>query len=302
MKAKDTFLNRKFTLNSGARLIHLDTPAVMGIINATPDSFHAPSRKSGMSEILHQAEIYLKEGASWLDVGGYSSRPGAAEVSLEEELERVIPPIHALAKTFPEVFLSVDTFRSVVAKAAIQAGAHVINDISGGGLDPDMFRMAGELRVPYLLMHMRGNPKNMQQQTNYTRLIPEIMRYFEEKIQALQQHGIKDILLDPGFGFAKTLDQNYQLLESLEAFHRFERPLLVGLSRKSMITKLLHISNEEALNGTSVLHTIALLKGARLLRVHDAKAAVECLRIVQQLQTPPIENTERYIDGAKGFA
>jgi dihydropteroate synthase len=257
---------------------------VMGILNVTPDSFYEGSRVVTEHDIVRKAERMLQEGASMLDVGGYSTRPGAQEVPEEEELERVKRAIRLLLRTFPKALISVDTFRSKVAKAAVEEGASIINDVSGGTLDAQMFKTVAELQVPYILMHMRGTPKTMSSLTNYNNLIGEILAYFHEKIFALQSLGVKDILVDPGFGFAKTVEQNFTLLNSLNHLKILGKPLLVGLSRKSMVWKTLSVTPEEALNGTTVLHTLALTKGASVLRVHDVKEAVQAVKLYSLLE------------------
>jgi len=284
MMAKDTFLNRKITLNLKGELLDLSRPCVMGILNLTPDSFYSNSRMGSVDAALERVEVCLNEGAAFIDIGAYSSRPGADEVSAEEELRRIIPAITAINKRFPEAKLSVDTFRAKVAQESIDAGAHVINDISGGTLDEAMFETVAALNVPYILMHMLGNPQTMQKKPAYVNIGLEVADYFTEKISRLRAMGVKDIILDPGFGFAKNTTHNYQLFNQLENFDLFGLPVLVGISRKSMIYKLLGNTAEEALNGTTVLNTIALQKGASVLRVHDVKAAVECVSIVEKMQ------------------
>ncbi|WP_261380983.1 dihydropteroate synthase [Mucilaginibacter pallidiroseus] len=277
--AKDTFFRKKLTLNAGGRLIDLTNPLVMGIINITPDSFHADSRKNGIDEIVKQAGAMLADGAAILDIGGYSSRPGAAEVSPQEEADRVIPGIEAIVKSFPDVIISVDTFRADVGEAAINAGANIINDISGGELDDKMFTTVARLQVPYILMHMRGTPQSMTQLTDYDDVFAEVYNYFAKKIYQLRQLNVHDIILDPGFGFAKKAEQSYTLMNRLEDFAPLELPILTGVSRKRMIYNLLGNTAAEALNGTTALNTIALTKGTNILRVHDVKAAVEAVKI-----------------------
>jgi len=284
MMAKDTFLNRKITLNLKGELLDLSRPCVMGILNLTPDSFYSNSRMGSIDAALERAEICLKEGAAFIDIGAYSSRPGAAEVTTDEELKRIIPAIAAISKRFPEAKLSIDTFRAKVARESIEAGAHVVNDISGGNLDELMFETVAALNVPYILMHMQGTPQTMQQKPVYKNIGLEVVDYLAEKVNALKALGVKDIILDPGFGFAKNTTHNYQLMNQLENLDVFGLPVLVGISRKSMIYKLLGITADKALNGTTVLNTIALQKGAAILRVHDVKAAVECISIVEKMQ------------------
>ncbi|MGV3547083.1 MAG: dihydropteroate synthase [Pedobacter sp.] len=281
--AKDTFLNRKQTLNCKGKLIDISKPSVMAILNITPDSFYNKSRVSNVAEALKQAEKFVKAGAKFIDVGAYSSRPGAADVSEKEEIERLVPIVEAINKAFPETLISVDTFRAKVAEEAINAGAHIINDIAAGNLDDKMFETVAKLQVPYIMMHMKGTPQNMQDNPSYENVTKEVFSYFSEKISKLKSLGVKDIILDPGFGFAKTLDHNYELLRNMQMLNFFELPLLVGFSRKSMITKALNIKTEDALNGTTVLNTTALLKGANILRVHDVKEAVECVELVKLL-------------------
>ena len=281
--AKDTFLNRKQTLNCKGKLIDISKPSVMSILNITPDSFYNKSRVSNVAEALKQAEKFVKAGAKFIDVGAYSSRPGAADVSETEEIERLVPIVEAINKAFPETLISADTFRGKVAEEAINAGAHIINDIAAGNLDDKMFETVAKLQVPYIMMHMKGTPQNMQDNPSYENVTKEVFSYFSEKISKLKSLGVKDIILDPGFGFAKTLDHNYELLRNMQMLNFFELPLLVGFSRKSMITKALNIKTEDALNGTTVLNTTALLKGANILRVHDVKEAVECVELVKLL-------------------
>jgi len=256
----------------------------MGIINITPDSFFSGSRKTDMTNILTSAEGMLDDGATFLDIGGYSSRPGASDISIEEECDRVIGPISEIAKRFPKTNISIDTFRSEVAERALDAGASMINDISGGHLDKNMLDTVANHKVPYVAMHMRGNPQNMKDQTSYEDILLEIMKYFSAVIHDCNQKGIKDVIIDPGFGFAKTAEQSFDLLKKLDHFHHLQRPMLVGVSRKSMIYRTLKLTAEEALNGTSVLNTIALIKGAQILRVHDVKEAVEAVKLVNQLK------------------
>lgn len=282
--AKDTFLNRKVTLNLKGEILDLSRPRVMGILNLTPDSFYGTSRISSVDAALERVETCLKEGAALIDIGAYSSRPGADEVSTDEELKRMIPVIAAISKRFPEAKLSIDTFRAKVAKESIEAGAHLINDISGGELDETMFETVASLKVPYILMHMKGDPQTMQKDPVYKNIGLEVVDYFAEKLHRLQQLDVNDIILDPGFGFAKTVSHNYQLLNQLEHLDLFGLPVLAGFSRKSMIYKFLGITPEEALNGTTVLNTLALQKGASILRVHDVKAAAECIALVEKMQ------------------
>jgi len=274
------------TLNCRGRLIDLSTPRIMGILNSTPDSFYAGSRIPGIDEALTRAEAMLRDGATFLDIGGYSTRPGAAEVAEEEEVRRVAPLVEALAAAFPEALLSIDTFRSRVARVALEAGAALVNDISAGLRDPEMLPLIAKRRVPYIMMHMRGTPADMAQQTEYGDLVGEILFYLSERLAAARALGIADIIADPGFGFAKTREQNFALLGGLRGFGVLEVPLLVGISRKSMVWKTLGIEPSQALNGTTALHMLALQGGAGILRVHDVKEASECIRLWQEI--PPM--------------
>lgn len=272
------------TLNIKGNLFSLDRPVVMGILNITPDSFYAGSRKQTEAEIIARIETILEEGGDMIDIGGYSSRPDAAEVSEQEEKERLKMALKLLQRDYPDVIVSVDTFRASVARFAVEEyGAAIINDISGGQLDENMFSTVASLKVPYILMHMRGTPQTMQQYTDYEHLTADILKYFAEKLETLYQMGVNDVIVDPGFGFSKTLEQNYELMNHLSDFRIFGLPLLVGISRKSMIYKLLGGTPMESLNGTTVLNTYALLNGAHILRVHDVRAAVEAVKIVSQI-------------------
>lgn len=271
------------TLQVQGKIINLNPPKVMGILNVTPDSFYDGGRYNQDGTFLKQAEKMIREGVDFIDVGGYSSRPGAVDVPVEEELSRTIPVIRALKKEFPSVLLSIDTFRSQVADAAVNEGAGIVNDISAGDLDPAMYETMARLQVPYIAMHMRGTPQTMNQLTHYENLLKDLIDFFHQKIQRLTTAGVKDVIVDPGFGFAKTPAQNFELLKNLNQLHILERPLLVGLSRKSMIWRTLEISSEDSLNGTSVLNTIALIKGASILRVHDVKEAREVIALMGRL-------------------
>ncbi len=255
----------------------------MGILNVTPDSFFDGGHYTHGNTFLLQAEKMIREGADFIDVGGYSSRPGAIDIPEEEELNRVIPVIQAIKKEFPTVIVSIDTFRSRVAHTAVNEGAALVNDISGGQLDARMFETVGTLQVPYIAMHMRGTPQTMNQLTHYENLVKEVLDYFHQKIYNLIAAGVNDVIIDPGFGFAKTVDQNFQLLKDLNQFQVLEKPLLVGLSRKSMIWRTLELTPDDSLNGTSVLNTIAMIKGASILRVHDVKEAREVISLVGRL-------------------
>ena len=273
-----------YTINVGGKLMNLGEPQVMGILNVTPDSFYSASRKNTDQEIAGRVQTILAEGGSMIDIGAYSSRPGADDVSAEEEMNRLRGGLKILRDIAPDAVVSVDTFRADVAKMCVEEyGVQIINDISGGELDERMFSTVAELGVPYILMHMKGDPQTMQNGPHYDDLLAEMLRYFGTKVQQLHELGVKDIILDPGFGFAKTLEHNYELMNRMQDLRVLELPMLVGISRKSMIYRLLGTSPEEALNGTSVLNTLALLKGASILRVHDVKEAVEVVRIVKKM-------------------
>ena len=279
-----------YTINVNGTLMDLSTPRVMGIVNVTPDSFFAGSRTQTEADIARRMEQLLTEGADILDLGGYSSRPGAADVSPAEECERLRLGLSVIRRVCPDAVVSVDTFRADVARMCVEEyGAAIINDISGGELDAEMFPTVARLGVPYILMHMQGTPQTMQDKPRYDDLLRDVFLYFARKVQQLRDLGQKDIILDPGFGFGKTLEDNYTLLAHLEEFASvFQLPVLVGVSRKSMITKLLGITPAEALNGTTVLNTLCLTKGAAILRVHDVRPAVEAVRLVQAMQSPAL--------------
>jgi dihydropteroate synthase len=270
-------------INCKGELITFDSPKVMGILNITPDSFYSGSRTS-VAEVIKKAEQMLLEGASFIDIGGYSSRPKAQEVSLEEEIQRVVPVVETLEREFPHICISVDTFRSKVAQLSLEAGACIINDISAGQIEDTMWEVIQKYQVPYIAMHMRGTPQTMQNYTDYQNIVKDILFYFSQVKDRARQLQINDLIIDPGFGFSKTLSQNYELMQQLSLFRALECPILVGISRKSMLYKLLGTSPEEALNATSVLNTFALLQGADILRVHDVKEAIECVKIIQELQ------------------
>jgi len=272
------------TINCKGQLIDISTPKVMGILNVTPDSFYDGGQYKDEKSILNQVETILNEGATFVDIGGYSSRPGADYVSEAEELSRVVPVVQLILKHYPETLISIDTFRSEVAKKSIEAGAAIINDISAGHLDDNMIATVGQLGVPYIMMHMKGNPETMQQQTDYDDLIKDINSYFAERIAKAHAAKINDIIIDPGFGFAKTTEQNYELLNNMELLQIVDKPILAGVSRKSMIYKTLNTTSENALNGTTALHMVALQKGAKILRVHDVKEAMECVTLFNQLK------------------
>ncbi|OJH13741.1 dihydropteroate synthase [Flavobacterium psychrophilum] len=271
------------TINCKGQLIDLSTPKVMGILNVTPDSFYDGGRFVSEKNILIQVENMLQDGANFIDIGGQSSKPKAAIVSIDEELKRVVSIVDLILKKFPETMISIDTFNSKVAQIAVENGAAIINDISAGNLDDNMFETIAKLQVPYIMMHMRGTPQTMQEMTNYDDLLKDILFYFSEKVAKARSFGINDLIIDPGFGFAKTLEQNFELLNKLELFEILELPILVGVSRKSMIYKTLETTPENALNGTSVLNTISLTKGGNILRVHDVKEAVECVKLYAML-------------------
>ncbi|WP_026724963.1 dihydropteroate synthase [Flavobacterium sasangense] len=271
-------------INCNGNLIDLSTPKVMGILNVTPNSFYDGGKHKEINSIIHQVDKMLSEGADFIDIGAYSSKPSAEFVSEEEEIKRLVPIVKSLVETFPNIVLSVDTFRAQVAKASVENGVAMVNDIAAGLLDDKMLETVAELKVPYIMMHMRGNPQTMQSLTDYNDIVKEMIFYFSERIQKARSFGISDIVIDPGFGFAKTVEQNYEVLHKMELFEMLELPVLVGVSRKSMIYKVLESSPQEALNGTSVLNTIALQKGAKILRVHDVKEAVECIKLVSKLK------------------
>lgn len=271
-----------FTLNCKGRLLQIKDPIVMGIINTTPDSFFTKSRLMAIDEVIDRAGKMLQDGATILDLGGQSTRPGSELVEASEEIERLIPCIEAIHKIFPKAIISADTFYSSVASNAVDAGASIINDVSGGSMDENMLQTVGKLGVPYICMHMRGTPQTMQNLTSYTDLVKEVINYFIQKMDDCKNAGIKDVILDPGFGFAKTIPQNFELLNKLEYLKILDKPLLTGLSRKGTIWKTLGITADEALNGTTVLNTIALMKGASILRVHDVKEAVEAIKLVSE--------------------
>lgn len=276
-------LSSNRSINCKGKLLSFSQPLVMGILNITPNSFFDGGQHNSMQNAVTQTKKMLDDGADIIDIGGYSSQLNADFVTEEMEIDRLIPVIEVLVKTFPDIIISVDTFRAAVAEKAIEHGAAIINDISGGTLDENMFDVVGKHQVPYILMHMRGTPQNMQQFVDYDDLVSDIIYYFSERLEKAYQAGIKDVIIDPGFGlFSKTLAQNYELLSKLNMFQHLDVPILAGVSRKSMIYNLLSISPKEALNGTTVLNTLALTKGADILRVHDVKEAIECVKIVKK--------------------
>lgn len=274
LKRNDMFINCK------GSLIDLSVSRVMGILNCTPDSFFDGGKYSNQKQLLERAEKMLSDGADFIDIGAYSSKPNAEFVSESAELQRIVPIVETVLKHFPNALISVDTFRSGVAKACVESGAAIVNDISAGLLDENMLGVVGNLKVPYIMMHMRGTPQTMQKLTSYDDIVKEMLFYFSERIAAAREVGIGDIIIDPGFGFAKTLEQNYEILGKLELFQMTDLPVLAGFSRKSMIYKLLGSTPEESLNGTTVLNTVALTKGAKILRVHDVREAVEATKIM----------------------
>lgn len=275
--------NIPLKINCKGSLIDLNNPKVMGIINATPDSFYDGGVNLAVEQALETAGEMLEAGATFLDIGGYSSRPGADDIPVNEEIDRVVPIIEAIISEYPEANISIDTFRSSVARAAIESGAALINDISGGHLDKEMLNTVADLQVPYIMMHMRGTPQTMKTLTNYDNLLVEIKDYFAQQLHSARALGINDVIIDPGFGFAKTVEQNFELLNSMQELEIFEIPLLAGVSRKSMIYKTLGITAKEALNGTTALNMIALDRGASILRVHDVAPAMECIALHNSL-------------------
>ncbi len=273
-----------FTLNCNGRLLVIDTPVVMGIINTTPDSFYSGNRHETVEAALEKAAGMIEEGAAILDIGGQSTRPGSIPAGIDEEIKRVIPVIEAITSQFPGVFISVDTYHAQVAKAAVTAGACMVNDVGGGFFDPTMLSTVAELGVPYVCMHVKGNAETMHNNIDYADVTREVLDYFIQRIAYCSAAGIKDIIIDPGFGFSKNIGHNFQLLKDLQVFHMFQRPVLLGISRKSTIYKTLNITAEEALNGSTVLHTAGLLKGAAILRVHDVKEAMQAVKLTGYLK------------------
>ena len=284
MDTKDTFFSNKYNMNCEGKLIDLSTPKIMGVLNVTPDSFFDGGQNNSISTALKQVEKMMNEGATFIDVGGYSSRPNASDVSIEDEIRRTSPIIASIKKQFPSALISIDTFRSEVAKEAVNSGACIINDISAGKLDDKMFEFIANVKKPYIVMHMRGNPQNMQSKTSYSNVANEVIKELSQTTKTLALKGVNDVIIDPGFGFSKTLNQNYMLLNNLESLQILERPILVGISRKSMIYNLLKNKPENALNGTTAINTIALLKGANILRVHDVKEAFEITQIINAMK------------------
>ncbi len=278
--AKDTIFSKKRSLNLRGRLVTIDEPWVMGILNLTPDSFFDGGKLTNTQQAVQQCQTMLAEGARIIDIGASSTRPGAERLSPEKEIARLKEPLTAIRREFPEAILSVDTFQAEVARAAADMGADIINDISGGTMDDDMLKAMGEIKLPYILMHIQGNPQTMQQNPQYKNVFMEVSKFLSQQIRKFTQNGVTDIIIDPGFGFGKTVEHNYELLNHLSDFQFLQRPILVGFSRKSMINKVLNTKPEDALNGTTVLNTLALQNGADILRVHDVKQAVEAVKIV----------------------
>ena len=273
------------TIKVKERLLDLSSPIIMGILNVTPDSFYDGGFYNNQKKVIDQVEKMINDGASIIDIGGYSSRPGADNISPDVELARVLPVVKMIKKRFKKVLISIDTFRSEVAKQCVENGADIINDISGGSLDSKMFETVAKLNVPYIIMHMRGNPANMMDKIDYENIIEEMGSYFSKKIELAKSFGINDIIIDPGFGFSKTTKQNFDVLKNLTSLNKLDKPMLVGVSRKSMIYKTLNISPIDSLNGSTVLHTISLLKGANIIRTHDVKEANDCIRLVNELKS-----------------
>lgn len=278
-----TEYRKRMTINCKGQLIDLTIPKIMGILNVTPNSFFDGGKYKNESEILSRVEKMSSEGATFIDVGAYSSKPSAEFVSEQEEISRIIPVLDLILKHFPETILSIDTFRAEVAKASIESGAAIINDISAGHLDEKMLETVAKYSVPYIMMHMKGTPQTMQTLTQYDDIVKEMLFYFSERIAKARSFGINDLITDPGFGFAKTVEQNYEVFQKLDLFNLLELPMLIGISRKSIIYKTLNSNAEEALNGTTVLNTIALTKGAKILRVHDVKEAMECVTLFNKI-------------------
>ena len=272
-----------FTLNCKGRLLVIDQPIVMGIINITPDSFYSDSRKTNLDEILFQAEKMIRDGAAILDIGGQSTRPGSEQLTAQQELDRVLPAVEAIHSRFGDTYISIDTYHSLVAEAAIQAGGDIVNDISSGNMDAAMIATVAQLKVPYICMHMQGTPQTMQQKPAYKNVTLDVLDFFIQKQEECRLAGIYDVIIDPGFGFGKTIEHNFELLKNLKAFSILNKPLLAGLSRKGTIYKTLGIKAEDALNGTTALNTIALMNGAKILRVHDVKEAVEVVKLFCEL-------------------
>ena len=283
LRDENTIFPREWSINLGGKLFTMNKPEVMGIVNCTPDSFYSESRLTDFDSQKSMIDKHVQVGATWLDLGAYSSRPGATDISFQEEIDRLGNALIYIQTTYPDIKISVDTFRSEVARFVLKTGPAMINDISGGDLDPEILKVVAEFRAPYLLMHMRGTPQTMAQDTKYNSIVNEVITNLSEKIKRAEAAGIKDIIVDPGFGFAKTTEQNFELFKAIEFFHVLERPILVGISRKSMIYKTLNCTPEEALNGTSALHLLALQQGIQLLRVHDVRETMEIVKLYEVL-------------------
>lgn len=291
MQPKDTYFSRKQTINCRGELYDISTPKVMGILNITPDSFYDGGRYNSDQNILQRTEKLLMEGADIIDIGAYSSRPGADHVSEKDELSRLTKSLKLIREKYPKIIISVDTFRSNVAKTVVKDyDVDIINDISAGDLDSNMFNTIAELKVPYVMMHMQGTPDTMQQNPSYKNVVQDIIMYFSKKVGELKLLGVDDVIIDPGFGFGKTLDHNYQLLKYLDDFKIFELPILVGVSRKSMICKVLELDPDKALNGTTVVNTLSLLGGANILRVHDVKEAKQTIKLFEKFAKAKVDN------------
>jgi dihydropteroate synthase len=284
-KYKKTFFSSHKTINCGGKLLSLSKPVVMGVLNITPDSFYDGGKHKDTSTAIKHVAAMLEEGAAIIDIGAVSTKPGAEEVTQKEEKARLVPVLKEVLYNFPKAIISVDTYRSEIARIAVDCGAQMINDISAGSFDSKMFQTITRLQVPYIIMHIQGTPANMQTKPVYKNVVKDVIKYLSEKVAVLKKLGVNDIIIDPGFGFGKTLEHNYELLNSLEYFTIFELPLMVGFSRKSMINKLLGTKPDDALNGTTALNTIALIKGANILRVHDVKEAMQAIRIVEKLKS-----------------
>ncbi len=285
LRSENTHFSRDWALNIRGKLFTISTPQVMGIVNCTPDSFYPDSQSSTIEKQQKLIDLHIQNGATWLDIGGYSSRPGAEHISEKDEIERIQFAVSYALESYPEVKISVDTFQSEVANYALEQGVHLINDISGGLINPELFSIAATYQVPYVLMHMRGNPQTMAQLNHYDNLLQEVMNELGTQIEKARAAGLKDLIIDPGFGFAKNSEQNLELFSFMEAFQLFNYPILVGISRKSLIYKTLGIEASESLNGTSVLNTLALDKGASILRVHDVKEAVEVVKLWERIRS-----------------
>ena len=291
MQPKDTFFSRKLTINCGGELIDLSEPKIMAILNVTPDSFYDGGKYTSKEEVINCVNKIINDGGDIIDVGAYSSRPGASNISADEELKRLSPVLEILRTEFSGLIISVDTFRSDVARKVVNDfKVDIINDISAGDLDAKMFETVAELNIPYVMMHMKGTPQNMQKDPQYDNVVKEVMDYFSEKIEKLKLLGVNDVIIDPGFGFGKSVDHNFQLLKHMDDFKIFELPVLVGVSRKSMINKVLEVTPDKALNGTTVINTMALLNGANILRVHDVKEAKEAIKLTSKFLNAKVDN------------